>query len=373
MSLETRLGVLESIPETPAVLVDLPALRRNVDRMAAAARDAGVALRPHAKTHKVPQVAQMQLEAGAVGLLVATLREAEVFVGAGARDLLVGYPIVGTVGVRRLVALADRTRLSISLDSLAVAEPIARAASAAGVPIALRLELDTGLRRVGVEPNGEAEELALRLADLPGTTFEGVMTHEGQILGQSHDRAELERHTATMAASMVAFAERLRSRGLACPIVSVGCTATALPGMRAPGITEVRPGTYVFNDATQVAHGAAPDDVAALVAATVISRPAADRAVIDAGSKTLSSDRLGVPDAPVVFGALVGRSGHVLVRLTEEHGVLRLPETSDLRVGDRVAVMPNHICAVVNLADELVVVDGARVVDRWPVAARGHG
>jgi len=224
-----------------------------------------------------------------------------------------------------------------------------------------------------MEPNDEAVELALRLADLPGTTFEGVMTHEGQILGQSHDLAELERHTAAMAAAMVAFAERLRARGLACPIVSVGATATAMLAMRAPGITEVRPGTYVFNDATQVAHGVAPEDVAALVAATVISRPAADRAVVDAGSKTLSSDRLGVPDAPVAFGTLVGRPDHVLVRLSEEHGVVRLPESSDLRVGDRVAVLPNHVCAVVNLADELVVVDDDRVLDRWPVAARGHG
>jgi len=372
MSLEARLGVLGSVPQTPAVLVDLPGLRGNVERMAGAAREAGVALRPHAKTHKVPAVARMQLSAGAVGLLVATLREAEAFLEAGADDLLVGYPIVGELGIRRLIALAGRARVGVSLDSMEVAEPIARAARAAGVPMALRLELDTGLRRVGVEPDDAGVELALRLADLPGIVFEGVMTHEGQLL-QSRDRASLERGTAAMAASVVSFAERLRARGLACPVVSVGSTATALPGMRAPGITEVRPGTYVFNDATQVAHGVAPDDVATLVAATVVSRPAADRAVIDAGSKTLSSDRLGVPDAPVTFGALVGRPGHVLVRLTEEHGVLGIPEASDLRVGDRVAILPNHICSVINLADELLVVEDGRIVERWPVAARGHG
>lgn len=199
------------------------------------------------------------------------------------------------------------------------------------------------------------------------------MTHEGQLYSESVDRAALATGTLEVAGRLAAVAARIRDRGIACDAVSIGSSATAASGMRAPGITEIRPGTYVFNDGTQLGQGAATlDQVAATVVATVISRPAPDRAVIDAGSKTLAADRRIMPDPPLTFGTMPLLPDHELVRISEEHGVLSLPSRSSLRVGDRVTIVPNHICPVINLADEVLVADGGRIVDRWPVAARGH-
>jgi len=365
-------GLLATIEQTPVMLLERSVLADNVARMAAATTTAGVALRPHAKTHKLPQVARMQVAAGAVGIQVATLHEAEVFADAGVNDILVGFPIVGTVGIRRLVALAGRCRISVSLDAMEVARPIAAAARSASVDLAMRLEIDTGLMRVGVQPDA-ALAMATQLAALRGITFAGVMTHEGQLYGQARDRATLAATTADIAARMVTVAERIRAAGIDCPSVSIGSSATAAAGMRAAGITEVRPGTYVFNDGTQLGQGSATlDQIATVVVATVISRPDDERAVIDAGSKVLAADRLIVPDPPATFGTLPGLPGHRLTRISEEHGVVSLPAGSQLGIGDRVVIVPNHICPAVNLADELLVVANGRVVDRWPVAARGH-
>ena len=372
MSTDRHLAVLDAVPDTPAVVVDRGLVQRNIDAMAADARAGGKLLRPHAKTHKMLEVARMQLAAGSRGLQVAKIGEAEALLPSGVDDIFVGYPIVGAQKIARLLDLAEKVQVSISLDDLAVAEPIARAAHARGMTLPVLLEINTGMDRVGVTPD-RAVATARRLADLPGLRIRGVKTHEGQALSRSANTADTEREAYAACALMVATAEAIRADGIPCPEVSLGCTGTARFDVRAPGVTEVRPGTYVFYDATQVAHGQATfADVAAWVVATVVSRPDDQRAVIDAGSKVLSSDRLNQKDAPVMMGRLIDRPDHHVVRVNEEHGVIATPPGSTLRIGDRVAVVPSHICPVINLTDEVLVADDGALVDTWRVAARGR-
>jgi D-serine deaminase-like pyridoxal phosphate-dependent protein len=355
-------ALLAAAPDTPEVVIDLAVVRRNIEHAAALAREHGVALRPHTKTHKLPQLARMQVDAGAGGIMVAKLGEAEVMADAGLDDVLVGYPLVGETKLRRLAALLDRgVRASVVVDSVEVADGIARL----GRDVPALLELDTGLGRLGYRAGREAVDAGRHIQALDGLALRGVLTHEGQVYREAADVDNYERLAREAAKRCVEVAHEL---GL--ETVSMGATGTFRFTAACAGVTEVRPGTYIFNDLSQLSTGACTrDDVAAVVVATVVARPERTRAVIDAGSKTLTSDRLGVPDAPATFGRLWDDGGTV-VRLSEEHGVLELAADSPLRVGDRVAVIPNHVCPVVNLADAVTVVDGD-AVGRWPVAARG--
>lgn len=377
--------------DTPALVVDRAVLRANVAAMAALARERGVALRPHAKTHKMPQVARMQLDAGAVGLTVAKLGEAEVFADAGVEDLLIAYPLVGALKLGRLVALARRVpRVAVAVDAIPTAEAISRALVAAaegdGLAVGVRIEVDTGMRRLGVAPASEQlVALARAVEALPGLRLEGVMTHEGQAY-QAASEAELARAAGEACDAMVASAAAIRAAGIDCPVVSLGSTATARFAAGHPGVTEIRPGTYVFNDRSQVAHGSATAaDLAATVLATVVSRPSAEVACVDAGAKALTSDRMIVRDAVPDYGvvapgeaawAAVGvtarAAGWPVARASEEHGLLAVPPGGEVAVGERLALVPNHICPAVNLFDAATVVEQGRVVDRWPVAARGR-
>ena len=362
----------ELVADTPRIVIDRRILQANIVRMANRAASAGVALRPHTKTHKMPQVARMAAEAGAMGLQVAKLGEAEVMADAGFDDILVAYPIVGDAKLARLAALARRTRITVSLDSATAAEGISRAMVAHGTSCRLLVEVDTGLHRIGVQPS-EALALARTIDRLPAVELAGVLTHEGHIYTAAGDVAEMERMTQDACRVVLEIAARMRADGLAAPVVSVGSSGTARFGMAVPGITEVRPGTYVFNDLTQVQLGAACEsDIAACVVATVVSRPAADWAVIDAGTKTLSSDQRIVRTSERSFGRLAAWPDTWIVRASEEHGVLGLAPDSPLKIGDRVAILPNHICSAVNLHDEVLVAEDGRIVDRWPVAARGR-
>jgi D-serine deaminase-like pyridoxal phosphate-dependent protein len=301
------------------------------------------------------EVAALQLDAGAAGLTVAKLGEAEVFVDGGCEDILIAYPLIGDTKLERLAALARRARVAVALDSL----EIARAIAEAGADVRVRIEVDTGQHRAGVLP-GDVAALAREVAAL-GLPVEGVMTHEGQ----AYAADDLAAATRDAVAQLVGAAATLQE-----PVISVGSTPTARFAAREPGVTEIRPGTYVFQDRTQIAHKAATEaDLAAFVLATVVSRPAPDRAVVDAGTKVLSSDRLNAPGAPVDFGALT--NGWPLVRASEEHGVVAVPPGAPLQVGAQVRIVPNHVCPVINLFDEAVIVEGDDVVDHWRVAARG--
>jgi D-serine deaminase-like pyridoxal phosphate-dependent protein len=363
--------LIELAADTPEIVVDLDVVRANVERVAALARDAGVSVRPHTKTHKLPRIARLQLEAGAVGVQVAKLGEAEVMADAGIEDLLVGYPIVGEAKLTRLADLAERAAITVTIDSEEVALGLSRTAGDRGLTFRALLELDTGMHRLGVLPD-QAVELAERVASLDGIELAGVFAHEGHVYTQAHDDAERERLTLDSCRAAVETAARIRSRGIPASVVSVGSAGTFRFAIRCPGVTEVRPGTYVFNDRSQIAQGACgPGDLAALAVATVVARPAPDRAVVDAGSKVLTSDRMLVPDPPASFGAIWGHDDWDVVRLSEEHGVVSVPPDAEVRIGERVAIVPNHVCPAINLANAVTVVEGGRVSGRWPVAARG--
>jgi D-serine deaminase-like pyridoxal phosphate-dependent protein len=353
---------------TPAVVVDLDVLESNVARMAASAREAGVRLRPHAKTHKCPEIARLQRAAGAWGLSVAKVGEAEVFAEAGFDDLFVAFPVVGEDKGNRLLSLADRVRLAVGVDSVEGARTLARPFREAGRSLDVLLKVDVGYGRVGVLPE-RAAEVARRVASLPGLRLRGVFTHAGHGY-LAEGRAAVDEIARLEGERLVAAAAELRAAGLAVEEVSVGSTPTAAGAMRVAGVTECRPGNYVFHDASQVGLGTCGlEDCALTVVATVVSVPAPDRAVVDAGSKTLSSDPLR--PLPGGYGQLRGRSSRI-EKLSEEHGVVAVAEGESFRVGERVRILPNHACVVANLHDCLVGVSGDRVETILLVAARGR-
>ncbi len=363
---ERDAGPVEDL-STPAILVDRDVLERNIAAMQARAQAAGVKLRPHAKTHKSPEVARMQVSAGAAGLTVAKVSEAEVFVGAGFDDLFLGYPIVGAGKARRLLALSDRARICVGTDSVEGARSLGDVFHAAGRRLSVRLKIDCGFRRVGVLPES-ALHVARQIAALPGISLDGVFTHGGQGYGgeSPEEVARIGREEGKIVSEA---ADALRAAGLPVDDVSLGSTPTAASAISYPGVTECRPGTYVYNDLSQVSLGiCGPEDCALTVLATVVSVPAADRAVVDAGSKTLSTDPLR--PRPEGHGLIVGRRSR-LARLSEEHGVIRIEEGESFRVGETVRILPNHVCVVVNLHDRLIAVRDGRVRGEIAVAARG--
>jgi D-serine deaminase-like pyridoxal phosphate-dependent protein len=304
---------LGEIP-TPAVLVDLDVLERNVSRMAERARAHGVRLRPHAKTHKCPEIARFQLAAGATGLSLAKVGEAEVFARAGFEDIFLAYPVVGEDKGRRLLALADRARVSVGADSVEGARTLAAPFREAGRTLDVRLKVDVGYGRVGVRPQ-RALAVARSVAEIPGLRLRGIFTHAGHAYA-STTRRSIDEIARLEGETLARTAARLRRAGLPIDEVSVGSTPTAARAMTVPGVTECRPGTYVFHDASQVALGTCEArDCALTVLATVVSVPAADRAVVDAGSKTLSSDPLR--PRPGGYGRVLGRKS-VLEKLSDQ-------------------------------------------------------
>ncbi len=356
--------------DTPILVVDLDVMEANLERTAAMARRHGVHLRPHVKTHKSPWIARRQLAHGAVGVTAAKLGEAEAMVDGGIMDVLIAFPLVGDAKLRRLERLCvDADRVAVSLDDLAVADGIASVARRLGRDLPVYLEVDTGLRRVGVPP-ADALRLAQDVARLDGVRIEAVMTHGGHV-GAATSHAELERLARAQAERLVDVAHTIRGAGIEVPTVSPGSTLAAPFEADTEGVTEIRPGTYVLNDANTVARFSASwDRCAAYVVATVVARPVPDRAVVDAGTKSFGADvRIGGGGAPA---QIVGRDDVRIVRASEEHGVLEVDPDSDLAIGDRVAIVMNHVCPTVNLYDELIGVSNGRVVRTIPVTARGR-
>jgi D-serine deaminase-like pyridoxal phosphate-dependent protein len=347
--------------ETPALVVDRDRLQRNVGRMADRVRAQGLLLRPHAKTHKSVEVARMQVEGGASGLTVATLSEAEAFAAAGVEDLFVAYPVL-PLGAKaeRLRHLLDRTpSLSVGVDNPVGAAALSRAAD--GRALRVLLEVDSGQHRTGVSP-GEASALAVECRRL-GLTVAGVFTHGGH---SYRDPAAPGTAAVEEGAALASAALSLADAGFQVSVVSAGSTPTTGTS-RPPVVTEERPGSYVFYDRQQLALGAcAVEDVALTVASTVVSARHG-RFVIDAGSKALASDR---PRWLHGHGWVPELGETYVTTVSEHHGVVEgatmLPE-----VGAVVRVVPNHVCTVVNLFDEYLVTSAGRVVDRWPVTARG--
>ncbi len=356
--------------DTPALLVDLDRFERNVARMAAMARDAGVALRPHFKTHKSVEIARRQIAAGAVGLTVAKLDEAAALIDAGLTDIFLAYELVGPPKIGRALELASRSRLTLAVDSLDGARAISGAAAAAGMTVNVSIEIDCGLHRCGI-PIVDAAGFAGVIATLPGVALEGVFTHAGHAYAAT-THEQVEAIAVEEAAAVREASERIRATGILVRVVSVGSTPTAERGMREPGVTELRAGNYVFYDSIQVALGTIPEDRPALtVSSVVISRPTPERAIIDAGSKTFGLDK-GAHGLMVVssYGHPIGFDG-TLDRLSEEHGMLSLPADSPLAVGDHIRVVPNHACAVGNLGRVYLGIRNGIIEEVISVDARG--
>ncbi|MFF1380010.1 alanine racemase [Streptomyces sp. NPDC058308] len=351
---------------TPALVVDLEVLDNNISRLAETSRSQGFALRPHAKAHKCGQIADRQLRAGARGLSVATISEAEAFARAGVDDLFIAYPVWLDAGkAQRLRRLADDVALRVGVESVEGAQRLGNAVRGSARPVEVLVEVDSGSHRTGVQPHA-AGEVGKAAADA-GLDVVGLFTFPGH--GYGHDAQARERAARDEERTLGEAAQVLRDLGLDIRVVSGGSTPTV--GWWQPGaVNELRPGVYVFNDATQLAIGTCGmEDLALVAAATVISVPAPDRFVLDIGSKVLGSDRSSwvtghgyLPQFPQ--GSITG--------LWEHHAVVRIPEgVRGPSLGSVVAVVPNHVCTPVNLADELLVVRDGEVIDRWQTAARG--
>lgn len=346
--------------DTPALVIDLDVMERNLARMGDYARAHNLRLRPHTKTHKTPALGAMQLASGAMGLTVAKVSEAEVMLASGVEDLLIAYPLFGAEKVKRLIEVAKQARVTVSVDSVEVAKPIAAAAAAAGVTVGLLAEVDVGLHRVGAQPDVYLK-LLQGLAELKGTELRGMAFYPGHI--KNNDLAPVEALSG-MVGRLLAEAA---AAGFALPIVSGGSTPTMWNSHAVMGMNEIRPGTYIFNDRNTIISGAcAPEDCAATIITTVVSTAVPGQYVIDGGSKTFSSDKAAADG----FGVILDTPYALFEKMNEEHGYVT-DAGHHRRVGDRVRVLPNHICVAVNLQERIHGVRGEQVVETWTVDGRG--
>ena len=352
---------------TPAVVIDLDIVERNLAKMAAYCSAHDLALRPHTKTHKTLEAAQMQLSRGAVGLTVAKVGEAEVMAQSGTREILVAHPIVGDEKIERLAALAKDTRILVAVDSLRAAEGLARIALQRGVVFEVLAEFDSGSKRCGVNAGEDAATLGKAIAALRGVRLSGLFTYFGSVWGEEQERArEVQRAGADVAATLAAF----RAAGLSTEIVSAGSTPAAELSHLVQGITEIRPGTYIYNDLNTYYQGLCSlEDCAVRVVTTVVSTAVPGQVIVDAGSKTMSSDACSSGPRSC-FGRLMEREG-VLKKLNEEHGYVSADDLPTFEVGQVVTVVPNHVCTCINMHDEVLLARGGRVVGTWRIAARG--
>lgn len=366
MKLLDLIGMPVDTLPTPVVLIDRPVLRRNIVVMSEYTDSLGVALRPHWKTSKCAQVAKLQLNAGATGLTAATAGEVEALISSGVKDIFWAYPPVGTHRVVTAIAAAKRGRLIVGTDSITSVIELAEAAAASEITIEVRLEIDTGLGRTGVKPE-HAVSVARAFASYPAMNLEGLFTHEGHVQGIGAD-AERRISTGTAAGRLlVDVAEAIRADGLRIDSVSVGSTAGVRSAPTVPGVTEARPGTYVYGDENQVAIGTIkPEDVAVTVLSRVISVERGEPVLVDAGIKAMSADGSLHGDGRI--GTSVSESGGVLTTGHEEHGFLS--GATGLRVGDRVRIRPNHACGLSNMHSYVVAVEDGLVAEIWPVLGR---
>jgi D-serine deaminase-like pyridoxal phosphate-dependent protein len=326
-------------------------------------------LRPHTKTHKSVRLAKRQLASGASGLTVAKVSEAEIMLGAQPDDLLVAYPIIGHTKLARLTQVARQTRVTVALDSAFAARQLSDAARDGRVEIGVLAEVDVGLGRVGVSAGEPLLELARTIEKLPHLRFAGIAFYPGHI--KTMDETG-RRALAEVSGLLRGILNDFRGAGIEVGIVSGGSTPTLFHSHEVSGLTEIRPGTYVFNDLNTIrSGGCALEDCAATILATVVSTARPGQMIIDGGSKTFSSDRLA-NTAEVTFGHLVEAPGARFHKMNEEHGFIDLAHAeAEFRVGDRVRVIPNHICVAVNLHEKVYGVRGETVSEVWPVDARG--
>lgn len=356
--------------DTPALLVDLDIMEANLRRVADYTRAHGLRLRPHTKTHKSPKLARRQLELGAAGLTVAKVGEAEVMLEAAPPDLLVAYPVIGTSKLERLTAVARRTRVTVSLDSLCAARQLSAAAKAGGVEVGALAETDVGLGRVGVSPGTELIDLARGMHSLPGLALEGIAFYPGHI--KDHGAEGMEA-LAALGRLIERMLDDFRRAGIPVRIVSGGSTPSLFHSHELPGLNEIRPGTYIFNDWNTVVSGACtPEECAASMLVTVVSTARPGQIIVDGGSKTFSSDRLMGSGAESTFGRVVEAPEAGFRKMNEEHGYIDVTRCErKFEIGERLHIIPNHICVAVNLHERVQGMRHGEVEEVWEVAGRG--
>ena len=329
---------------TPCAVIDMDRVERNIARIQKACDEAGVANRPHIKTHKNPMLAQLQIKAGAKGITCQKLGEAEIMADSGIDDILISYNLLGDEKMARLGALQGNANVTVAADNSVVVGDLPKAAAASGRPLSVVVECDTGRKRAGVETPAEAIALAREIAGSKGLSFAGFMLYP----------------TETGWADAQKFYDEalagVRAHGLDATIVSTGGTPNLVNLGKLKGGTEHRFGTYIYNDRMQVAAGvAAWDDCALHIYSTVVSRAGPERGILDAGSKTLTSDTGGLEG----HGLILEHPEAKIARFAEEHGFLDLSRSNTRpNVGDVVRIVPNHVCVVVNMMDEVVMVRG---------------
>lgn len=355
---------------TPGLVLDRDVFDANMREMAEIARSAGVELVPHAKTHRMAAVGQRQIELGASGLCVAKIGEAEAFADAGITYIFVANPVMGEDKLERALKLSSRVNLMLAVDGVEAAQAAGAHFAKAGENVKLMLAVDSGLGREGVNPT-KAADVGAAIGCLEGVELVGVYTHEGTTYG-AKDQADLEARARAAGELMVGVAESIRARGIALPVVSLGASASARAIAHVPGVTQIRPGIFAFNDVGQIALGNATAATTAVrVIATVTSHPDPDRACIDAGSKSLSSDLVPAGahrDEYPGHGLLVNAPGWVLERMSEEHGWLRYKgagEPTPLPVGTRLEIIPNHVCMPFALLRKASVLANGEIVATW--------
>ncbi len=353
---------------TPAVIVDLDVVEQNLDRMASYCRSHDIGLRPHTKTHKTLELARMQLDRGALGLAVAKVGEAEVMAQTGTKQILVAHPIFGDEKLQRLSRIAGELDVLIAIDDEATATAISHAAVEYGCTFGILVEFDAGLHRCGLPPGPACVRLARTIEKLPGLTMRGLMTYFGSVWGTEDER---RREAVRTALAVEQALQSFQDARIPLEIVSGGSTPAAGFSHQIAGITEIRPGTYVFNDMNTYYQGVCRlENCAVRVVTTVISTAVQGQAVIDAGSKTLSQDALG-SGPKTGHGYIVEEPTVPLVRLNEEHGYLDISQARRLHIGEVLTVIPNHVCAFINMHDEVFLIRNEQVIGSWKVAARG--
>ncbi len=356
--------------ETPALLIDLERMERNLCRVAQYAKEHALRLRPHTKTHKIKAIGKRQLDLGAAGLTVAKVGEAEVMVETGTPELLVHYPVIGTSKLRRLTEVARRTRVTVALDSVQAARQLADACRAARVTVGVLVEADVGMHRCGVAVGEELVNLAQAVDRLaPHIKLEGATCYPGHIRAYSEEHRRL---LDELAADIARITDDFRAAGLPLNILSAGSTPLVFQSHQFPGVTEIRPGTYVFCDVNCVrSRMATLDDCAVTILTTVISAARPGYLMIDGGSKTFSSDRLAGSNE-MTFGYVTEAPEAVIYAQNEEHGYVDVRKCDrEFQIGDRLRVIPNHVCVAMNLQNQVYGVRGDEVEVTWKVDARG--
>jgi len=362
-----RIGDPLSAVETPALVVDLDAFEHNLDLMANAVHGSGLALRPHAKSHKCPDIAKAQVARGAVGICCQKVDEAAAFVAAGIADVLVTNEVVAPSKIARLAALAKSATIGVLVDDARVIADLSAAATLAGGTLHAYVEIDVGAHRCGVAPGAAAVPLAQAIAAAPGLRFRGLHAYHGaaQHLRRPEERLEAIAHASALAADT---RRRIEAAGIACPVVTGAGTGTWQLERDSRIYTELQPGSYIFMDVDYGRNALAPNqhhfENSLYVLASVMSVPASDRAIVDAGLKALAFDS-GLPEVHAARGLAYANA-------SDEHGELRVdPTQAQPALGDRVWLVPGHCDPTVNLYDWIVGMRGEHVECVWPVAARG--